>query len=72
MDVPAHWLQPDGSPVSCTEKLLVLRQNWEELQGVMQDAFEDAVLMGVDETVMKEMLTALVASLVSPRSGSAV
>lgn len=68
IDVPSHWPQPDGTPVSCTEKLLVLRQNWEELQGVMQDAFEDAVLMGVDETEMKQMLTTLVASLASPRS----
>ena len=72
MEVPALWPQSDGTPVSCTEKLLVLRQNWEELQGVMQDAFEDAALMGVDEAEMKKMLTDLVASLTSPRNRSSV
>ncbi|BCI66202.1 hypothetical protein AA0242T_2196 [Acetobacter aceti NRIC 0242] len=72
METPALWPQPDGTPVSCTEKLLVLRQNWEELQGVMQDAFEDAVLMGVDEAEMKKMLTSLVASLTSPRGKPSV
>ncbi|MCH4091427.1 hypothetical protein [Acetobacter sp.] len=71
-EVPSLWPQSDGTPVSCTEKLLVLRQNWEELQGVMQDAFEDAVLMGVDEAEMKKMLTALVGSLTSPLGRSSV
>ncbi|NHN89262.1 hypothetical protein [Acetobacter conturbans] len=69
MEVPAHWLQKDGTPVSCTEKLLVLRQNWDELQGVLRDAFEDAVLIGVDEAVMKQLLTEMVAALPSPRAG---
>ncbi|MFT8717754.1 hypothetical protein [Acetobacter sp.] len=68
-DAPTIWPQTDGNPVSCTEKLLVLRQNWEELRDVMRDAFDDAILMGVDETAMRQMLTDLVASLASPKAG---
>lgn len=68
--VPDQWPRPDGTPVSCTEKLVVLRENWEELRDVMRDAFEDAVLMGVDETAMRRMIAGLADSLVSPR-GSA-
>jgi uncharacterized protein (UPF0335 family) len=47
------WPQPDGSPVSCRDKVKVLEENAAELNQVMQDAFEDAVLMGVDEAAMR-------------------
>lgn len=65
------WLQDDGQPITCTEKLRVLDENWAELHSVMQDAFEDAVLMGVSETALREQLTGLVSSLVSPKVGRA-
>ncbi|GBQ97273.1 hypothetical protein AA23498_2848 [Acetobacter nitrogenifigens DSM 23921 = NBRC 105050] len=64
---PDIWPQVDGSPVSCTEKLMVLRENWEELRGVLRDAFEDAVLMGVDENAMKRMIVEMTTDLITPR-----
>ncbi len=60
------WRQADGTPVACREKLRVLEENQAELAQVMQDAFEDAVLMGVDETAMREHLAATVRALRSP------
>jgi hypothetical protein len=65
---PAVWPQPDGSPVSCREKLKVLAENHAELAQVMQDAFEDAVLIGVDEQAMRRILAGMVDGLTSPRS----
>ncbi len=65
--LPKSWPQPDGSPVSCREKLKTLAENHEELAQVMQDAFEDAVLMGVDEAAMRDILAGLVAGLRSPK-----
>lgn len=61
------WPQADGEPVSCREKVEVLNENFEELRHVMQDAFEDALLMGVDETVMRRMIGDLVSNLRAPR-----
>ncbi len=63
----ARWLQTDGTPVSCREKLKILDENHVELGQMMQDAFEDAVLMGVDEGAMRDVLRDLVAGLKSPR-----
>ena len=63
------WRLVDGSPVSCREKLKVLAENHAELAGAMQDAFEDAVLMGVDEQMMRDTLLAMVAGLRSPKRG---
>jgi uncharacterized protein (UPF0335 family) len=64
---PDVWPQADGSPVSCTEKLKMLAENHAELAQVMQDAFEDAVLMGVDETAMRDLLRRMVEALESPK-----
>ena len=62
------WPQSDGEPVSCRDKLDILNDNYEELRHVMQDAFEDALLMGVDETAMRGFIAELVAGLRAPRS----
>ena len=61
------WPGADGQPVSCREKLRTLAENHEELRQVMQDAFEDAVLMGVDEAAMRRILADEVAQLRSPK-----
>ena len=66
---PALWPTVDGSPVSCREKLRMLEENHAEAAQVLQDAFEDAVLMGVDEAAMRRVLLDMVAGLRSPKRG---
>lgn len=61
-----RWLQPDGTPVSCREKLKVLDENWAEVETVLREAFEDAVLMGVDPVELRRRLAELVAGLRGP------
>ncbi len=63
---PSVWSQPDGTPVSCREKLRMLEENHLEIATVMQDAFEDAVLMGVDPSAMRRILLDMVEGLVNP------
>jgi hypothetical protein len=63
---PSIWPQPDGAPVSCRDKLRVLAENHAELAQTMQDAFEDAVLIGVDEAAFRKILLDMVAGLESP------
>ncbi len=60
------WLQPDGKPVSCQEKLRMLQENHAELLQTLQDAFDDAILMGVDEQSFRRVLLDMVAVLESP------
>jgi hypothetical protein len=66
-DFPKIWPQQDGAPVSCREKLRVLEENHAELVQTLQDAFEDAVLIGVDEQAMRRILAETVAGLESPK-----
>ncbi|MCZ8148925.1 MAG: hypothetical protein O9325_13910 [Roseomonas sp.] len=67
LEPPPAWPGADGAPVACREKLKVLADNHREAAQVLRDAFEDAVLMGVDEAAMRRILADLVAALPSPR-----
>lgn len=63
---PPVWRQPDGTPVSCLEKIKVLNENLAEIEQMAQDAFEDALLMGCDEGQVREVLGGIVARLHNP------
>ena len=60
------WRTPEGEPVSCIEKIKVLNENLAELRELAQEALEDAVLMGCDETQVREVLAGIVAGTVNP------
>lgn len=60
------WCANDGSVVSCTEKIKVMRENMAELYQMAQDAFEDALLMGCNEAQLREYLSALVGAVENP------
>lgn len=63
------WRSPSGEIVSCVEKLKVLRENLEEIQQLCQDALEDAVLMGCDESQFRQILGRLVQQIENPYPG---
>ena len=63
---PPRWHKSDGSLVSCTEKIKVMNENYQELGQMLQDAFEDGLLMEADETQLREALHALVDALENP------
>lgn len=60
------WMQSDGTPLTCPEKLRMLAENEAELGQMLQDAFEDAILMGVDEALMRARLRLMIDALRRP------
>lgn len=64
---PTQWPGLDGNAVGCREKLKMLTENYAEVAQVLQDAFEDAILMGVEEPAIRQVLQDVVAGLESPR-----
>lgn len=60
------WQRDDGTVVSCTEKIKVMRENFDELRQMAQDALEDGLLMQVSEAQMRAALHGLVDALVNP------
>jgi len=60
------WRQPNGEPVSCYDKIAVLNENLDSLRQESQDVLEDALLMGCDETQIREALESIISSLKNP------
>jgi len=67
---PTAWPGLDGNAVGCREKLKMLTENYNEVVQVLTDAFEDAVLMGVEEASIRRVLADIVAGLESPKRAS--
>lgn len=68
---PDHWPGADGSPIACREKLKVLAENHSEAAQMLADMLEDAVIMGVDEVAMRQIMAELVTALPSPKRRAA-
>jgi len=64
---PTIWPGDDGTPLSCRDKLKVLAENHAELAQMLRDTFEDAILMGVEESAMRGILAAMIQGLESPK-----
>jgi len=60
------WIRDNDSIVACTEKIRVMKENFDEIKQITQDAFEDGLLMEVSETQMREALHTLVDDLMNP------
>ena len=60
------WIRADNSIVSCTEKIKVMKENFDELKQLAQDAFEDGLLMEVSDNQLKNTLHKLVDELHNP------
>lgn len=57
------WLDDAARPVSCTEKVKVLNENYRELRQLAQDALEDGVLMGCSEAQLRALFRELIDTL---------
>ncbi len=62
---PKRWLRSDDTVVACTEKVKVLEENWNEIRTTLQEALDDAVLMGCSEERVKDEFIRLVKGLTS-------
>ena len=60
------WLRKDNSLITCSEKIKVMKENFDELKQIAQDAFEDGLLMEVSDEQLKKTLHDLVDGLHNP------
>lgn len=57
------WRKPSGAPVSCTEKIKVLNENYEELRALAQETLDDALLLGCSEQQIRQILRDMIIGL---------
>jgi len=60
------WKRDDGPTVSCTGKTKVMKENLDEINQLMQDAFEDGVIMEVSDQQIRDVFHEIVNQLNNP------
>lgn len=57
------WHDADGQVLSCIEKIRVLNENLVELRDLALAALEDGLLIGCDETQLRDTMHAMIDAL---------
>ena len=57
------WIDKNNKIISCEETNKVLNENYIEISSVLQNAFDDAILIGCDENDFKKKIMKLMNSL---------
>ena len=60
---PDFWKTSDNSKISCKEKIVILNNNVTELQNLINQIYDEAILMGVDKKQIKKVITNLATNL---------
>ena len=61
-----RWRTPEGDVLACDEKRAVLNQNIDDVRRALQDAMDEAVMMGCDGQQFRTVARGIVESLTSP------
>ena len=57
------WIDKDKKVISCEETNKVLNENFSELTSILQNTFDDAVLLDCDEHDFKQKVTGFLKKL---------
>ena len=57
------WRYASGGRITCDEKIKMLNENLQEIDQILKDALDDAVLIGMDELEFKRILKDFIDSL---------
>ena len=60
---PDFWKATDNSKISCKEKIVILNNNVMELQNLINQIYDEAILMGVDKEQIKKVINNLSTNL---------
>ena len=60
---PDFWKTTDNSKISCKEKIVILNNNVIELQNLINQIYDEAILMGVDKKQIKKVINDLATNL---------
>ena len=60
---PNFWKSSNNSKISCKEKIVILNNNIIELQNLINQIYDEAILMGVDKKQIKKVINDLATSI---------
>lgn len=62
-DLRSLWCTASGDRINCNEKIMVMEENLKEIKALLQDAIDDAVLMGCSEESFRKVYSEVVENL---------
>ena len=60
---PDFWKTSNNSKISCKEKIIILNNNVIELQNLINQIYDEAILMGVDKKQIKKVINNIAINL---------
>ena len=66
---PNFWKTNKNSKISCKEKIVILNNNVIELQNLINQIYDEAILMGVDKKQIKRVINNLTTNIDSELQG---
>ena len=67
--LPNFWKTKDNAKISCKEKIIILNNNVIELQNLINQIYDEAILMGVDKKQIEKVISNLVSNLSTELKG---
>ena len=61
--IPKYWIGKDKKKISCKEKIKVMYDNLDEFQEMLTDIYDEAILLGVDESQFKKVLLNIIKNM---------
>ena len=66
---PDFWRTNNNSKISCKEKIVVLNNNLIELQDLINQIYDEAILMGVDKKQIEKIISDMAINLSTELKG---
>ena len=66
---PNFWKTSTNSKISCKEKIIILNNNVIELQNLVNEIYDEAILMGVDKKQIEEVICNVATNLSTKLKG---
>ena len=66
---PEVWKSNDNKKISCKEKISILNNNVDELQNLINQIYDEAILMGVDKRQIEKIINNLATNLSTELKG---
>ena len=60
---PDFWRTKNNTKISCKEKVIVLNNNLVELQDLINQIYDEAILMGVDKKQIEKIISNVTTNL---------
>ncbi len=66
---PEFWKSNDNKKISCKEKIVILNDNIDELQNLINQIYDEAILLGVDKNQIRKIINNLANNLSTELKG---